>query len=71
VCINAKGKNTPNFYIFKGKKRIRNYLRKSDKQEFALAMQPKVVSAKLPTLGKFGKHNLAFSFGWLISAMGA
>jgi len=41
-CINARGENLPNFYIFKGKKKSINFLSKTGKKEVVLAMQKKV-----------------------------
>jgi len=40
-CINAKGESLPNFYIFKGKRRTRDFLRKTGERGAVLAMQQK------------------------------
>lgn len=40
-CINASGDFLPNFYIFKGKRRTRNFLKKTGEAGAVFAMQPK------------------------------
>jgi len=40
-CINAIGKSLPNFYIFKGMKRSRNFLKKTREIGATMATQPK------------------------------
>jgi len=40
-CINARGETIPNFFIFKGKKKARNYLKKTCEKGAGIAMQPK------------------------------
>jgi len=41
VCINATRETIPNFYIFKGKRRTRNFLVKTSDLEDVMAMQEK------------------------------
>jgi len=41
VCINAAEQAIPNFYIFKGKRKTRNFLRKTGDVEDVMAMQEK------------------------------
>jgi len=41
-CINARGETIPNFYIFKEKKKSRNFIRHTREKGVVWAMQPKV-----------------------------
>ena len=40
-CINANNEKVPNFYIFKGKRKRKDFLRKAGEPDAAIAMQPK------------------------------
>jgi len=40
-CINAKGESIPNFYIFKGKKKTRNFIKQTGEKGTTMAMQKK------------------------------
>jgi len=41
VCINANGESIPSYYIFKGKRRSSDFLRKTGEKGATLSMQPK------------------------------
>jgi len=45
-CINARGEALPNFYVFKGKRKTRNYLTKTREKNAAQAMQTKAWMTK-------------------------
>jgi len=40
-CINASGQSIPNFYIFRGKQRTRNFLKKTSEKDDVRDMQSK------------------------------